>query len=89
MPMPRRARKRALFFCPSELVSEDRKMAAYTGLIKEKDLAKELGLTVWALRAWRKRGYGPPAGKVGRTVVYATSDVQKFLQSQIATGEGS
>ena len=64
-------------------------MAAFTGLIKEKDLAKELGLTVWALRAWRKRGYGPPAGKVGRTVVYATADVQEFLQSQLDAGGGA
>jgi DNA-binding transcriptional MerR regulator len=54
-------------------------MATLTGLIREKDLARELGLTVWALRAWRKRGYGPPAGKVGRTVVYRRSDVDDFL----------
>lgn len=62
-------------------------MAAFTGLIKEHDLAKELGLTVWALRAWRKRGYGPPARKVGRTVVYAVSEVHHFLHSEKATGE--
>lgn len=64
-------------------------MAAFTGLIKEHDLAKELGLTVWALRAWRKRGYGPPARKVGRTVVYEVSEVQDFLHPGIAAGEGA
>lgn len=56
-------------------------MAAFTGMIKERDLARELGLTVWALRAWRKRGYGPPHGKVGRTVVYRQCDVAEFLSS--------
>lgn len=59
-------------------------MAAFTGMIKERDLARELGLTVWALRAWRKRGYGPPHGKVGRTTVYRRSEVDEFLQSRIA-----
>lgn len=60
-------------------------MATFSGYIKERALAHELGLTVWALRAWRKRGYGPPAGKIGRTVVYRLSDVEEFLT---AAGQG-
>ena len=62
-------------------------MAAFTGMIKERDLARELGLTVWALRAWRKRGYGPPNGKVGRTVVYRRSDVDQFMADRVAAAE--
>ena len=56
-------------------------MATFTGHIKERALARELGLTVWALRAWRRRGYGPAAGKIGRTVVYRVADVEEFLET--------
>jgi|WetSurMetagenome_2_1015567.scaffolds.fasta_scaffold440184_1 hypothetical protein len=56
-------------------------VAALTGFIRERDLARELGLTVWALRAWRRRGYGPPASKVGRIVVYRASDVDAFMEN--------
>lgn len=64
-------------------------VVAFSGMIKEHDLAREWGLTVWALRAWRKRGYGPPHGKVGRTVVYRQTDVADFLTSRMsARGEG-
>jgi len=36
---------------------------------------------VWALRAWRNRAYGPPGGKIGRTVVCRIPDVQVFLET--------
>lgn len=54
-------------------------MGTLTGYIREKDLAAELGLSVWALRAWRKRGYGPAARKVGRMVVYSRAEVDDFV----------
>ena len=54
-------------------------MGTMTGYIREKDLAAELGLTVWALRAWRRRGYGPNARKIGRMVVYLRSEVDDFI----------
>jgi len=60
-------------------------MGALAGFIKERDLARDLGLTIWALRAWRKRGYGPPAGKIGRLVVYRDHDVRQFLDDAACT----
>ena len=63
-------------------------MPALTGMVREHDLARELGLTVWALRAWRKRGYGPTAGKVGRSVVYCRADVQEFVASRMEVQHG-
>lgn len=54
-------------------------MPTLTGYIRERDLAVELGLTVWALRAWRKRGYGPAARKIGRMVVYLRTEVDDFI----------
>lgn len=54
-------------------------MAALTGYIKERDLAEELGRSVWTLRSWRKRAYGPSARKIGRMVVYLRSEVDDFI----------
>jgi predicted DNA-binding transcriptional regulator AlpA len=57
-------------------------MGVLAGYIREKQLAQELGLTVWALRAWRKRGYGPQAAKIGRMVVYRADEVADFIEDQ-------
>lgn len=65
------------------LLLKEAEVGAFTGFIKERDLANELGLTVWALRAWRKRNYGPAFGKVGRAVVYRRTDVEEFLASRL------
>lgn len=53
-------------------------------LISEHDLADELGLSVWTLRKWRKRSYGPAAHKLGKRVVYRRDDVQSFLAAGLA-----
>ena len=50
----------------------------------ERRLAHELRLSVWALRAWRRRGYGPRFVKVGRAVLYPSNDVRQFLAGQPA-----
>lgn len=34
------------------------------------------------VRHWRKVGYGPPAVKVGRRVLYRTSAVQSWLRER-------
>jgi len=49
--------------------------------INEHDLAGELELTVWALRKWRRRGYGPTARKMGKRVMYVRAEVDDFLAS--------
>lgn len=49
--------------------------------IDEHKLAAELALTVWALRKWRQRGYGPAARKMGKRVMYLRTDVDAFLAS--------
>lgn len=49
--------------------------------ISEHHLAAELDLSVWTLRKWRQRGYGPLAKKLGKRVMYARSDVEAFLAS--------
>ena len=49
-------------------------------LINEHHLARELELSVWALRKWRQRGYGPMPKKLGKRVMYARTDVDDFLE---------
>lgn len=49
--------------------------------VAESDFAQMLGLSVWGLRAWRRRNYGPAAVKVGRAVFYKNEDVAHFLQN--------
>jgi predicted DNA-binding transcriptional regulator AlpA len=55
-------------------------------LINEHHLAAELGLSVWALRKWKQRGYGPQPKKLGKRVMYVRSDVEAFLSK--VGGEG-
>ena len=62
-------------------------MAALTGYVREKELANELGLTVSALRAWRRRGYGPTPRKVGRMVVYARNEIDDFIYEGQGAGQ--
>jgi predicted DNA-binding transcriptional regulator AlpA len=56
-------------------------------LIDEKVLADQLGFKVQTLRNRRSRGEGPPYVKVGRSVRYRESDVEKYLQSKLIDPE--
>ena len=49
------------------------------GFIAEVKLALMLDVTVWGLRAWRRRGCGPKARKIGREVFYPEAEVAAFL----------
>jgi len=43
------------------------------------DLARYLGVPVQTIYAWRHRGEGPPAHRVGRYLRYRSSDVERWL----------
>jgi excisionase family DNA binding protein len=45
------------------------------------DLAQYLGVPLATLYAWRYRGEGPPALKVGRHLRYRVADVEQWLAS--------
>lgn len=51
------------------------------GHLSELDLALKLGITIWGLRAWRRRGYGPKAVKFGKCVFYPEAAVADFLEN--------
>jgi DNA-binding transcriptional MerR regulator len=45
-------------------------------------VAEYLGVPVQTLYAWRKRRYGPPAGRVGRHLRYDPAVVRAWFASQ-------
>ncbi len=51
------------------------------GHMSEGAFARLMGLSVWAIRDWRRRGYGPSAVKFGRGVFYREGDVAAFIHS--------
>jgi predicted site-specific integrase-resolvase len=53
-----------------------------TSYYNEKEAAYELGLSPTTLRAWRRRGKGPPALKQrGWWIWYPTSAIEKWKRS--------
>jgi excisionase family DNA binding protein len=47
-------------------------------------LAEYLGRPVDTIRRWRYVGEGPPGVRIGRRVMYAKTDVEKWLQDRAA-----
>ncbi len=45
-------------------------------------VAEYLGVPVQTLYAWRKRHYGPPAGRVGRHLRYDPTAVREWFAAQ-------
>lgn len=54
------------------------------GFVSEANLAAMLGLSVSGLRAWRRRGYGPKAQKIGKSIFYPDASVANFLADPTA-----
>ena len=51
------------------------------GHLSETQLAQLVGLSIHGVRAWRKRGYGPPYVRIGQAVFYPQDDVADFIGS--------
>lgn len=48
-------------------------------LLTEREVAKDLGVSVQLLRKWRSDGSGPVYSKFGRLVRYDPSDLKEFV----------
>lgn len=57
-------------------------------LLDERDVARWIRVSVATLRYWRGEGKGPRYHKVGQRVRYTQSDVQDWLNTRPAGGEG-
>jgi len=53
-----------------------------TGLWTPDDLSDYIKKPKATLYAWRHRGLGPPAIRVGRDLRYRPADVEKWLEEQ-------
>ena len=51
-------------------------------LLTTRELADRLGVPISTVRFWRGRGEGPPGFKLGKRVVYRTTDVARWLELQ-------
>ena len=51
-------------------------------LLKIDQLARRLKVSVGCIRAWRLRGEGPPAIRVGTALRWDTSEVEAWLDSR-------
>lgn len=51
-------------------------------MLTEREVASLLGVSHRTVQDWRRRGVGPPFWKMGRSVRYATSDLQQWLETQ-------
>ena len=54
------------------------------GLISERELAEQLGVSLHTVRRWRYNipPDGPPVRKVGRSVRYSVAEVEAWLDEQ-------
>lgn len=64
-------------------------MSILDPLLSIQELAAYLDLPVATLYAWRYRGLGPSGFRVGRHVRYRQSDVDQWINDQLATSSPS
>ena len=48
--------------------------------LTEGSLARRLGVSVSALRTWRRNGHGPRFARFGRAVRYMPDDVEQYVR---------
>lgn len=48
-------------------------------LMTHEQVSEEFGFSIHTLRFWRHRGTGPHSFRLGRRVVYARADVEKWI----------
>jgi predicted DNA-binding transcriptional regulator AlpA len=51
--------------------------------LTEHEVARQLGLSVATLRAWRLKGKGPRFARFGRAVRYLADDVERFVKASV------
>ena len=58
-------------------------------LVPEKEVATQLAISLASLRRWRVEGRGPRYLKLGASVRYRIADVEDWLASRPAGGDGA
>jgi len=52
------------------------------GFLSEQAFADEIGRAVITLRLWRRKGYGPPFVRVGKTPYYDVEKARHWIAAQ-------
>lgn len=60
-----------------------------SNLLPEKEVAPRLAVSLASLRRWRVEGRGPRYLKLGASVRYRIADVEAWLASRPAGGDGA
>ena len=63
-------------------------ISTLNNLVPEKEAAAKLAISLACLRRWRVEGRGPRDLKLGASVRYRISDVEQWLASRPAGGDG-
>jgi len=66
---------------------KDRKPAAASGLLRERELATRWGASPRTLQRWRAERYGPPFLRLGGRILYRLTDVMAFEELNRWSGE--
>jgi excisionase family DNA binding protein len=69
--------------------AHSRGMSVLDPLLSVQDLAAYLDLPVATLYAWRYRGHGPSGFRAGRHIRYRQSDVDQWINDQLAMSSPS
>jgi excisionase family DNA binding protein len=71
--------------CVDRVLTHSLGMSLLDPLLSIQDLATYLDLPVATLYAWRYRGQGPTGFRVGRHIRYRQSDVDQWINGQLAS----
>jgi excisionase family DNA binding protein len=52
------------------------------GFLTQKEVSERLGITRQTLWRWRRDGTGPPASKIGGSVLYDEEELGKWIEAQ-------
>lgn len=64
-------------------------MGAERSLLNEKEVAKQLGVSLACLQRWRWRKEGPPYVKLGSAVRYRPEDLDAFVRANLQPTAGA
>lgn len=59
-----------------------------TALLRDKDVAEQLGVSIRTTEKWRSVGAGPPYIRVGRLIRYKQGDIDRWIEGRRCGGGG-
>ena len=73
----------------TEYVAHARNDQPRTLIIRERPAAEALGVSVAALRRWRREGRGPAFVRIERCIGYRLTDLESFLAARVVAPQAA